>query len=185
MTTLFLCNNPLYTISIEDNGNNFISGYISVDTIKVSRKVRLHLLSNGRIIKQTWSDSNTGFYIFENLKNQEYYVWSEDYFSFQEKSLKVINNSSGNNFEFFTGNVIDVSASSTKYYFTANAKLRNGVKATQINLLSFPSGTFISNINPESNGNYSIYLNKGSEYIFLFIGPTPYKPESYYYKAPE
>lgn len=178
-------NPPLPMKDYEDGGTYFIEGYVTVDSTPSSRKVRLHCLNNGRFIRQCWSDPVTGFYRFAELKDKPYYVWSEEYSSSQEKSFKVVNNTSGNNFDFFSGNNIDVSASASRYYLSGNAKLRNGIKVTQINILSFPSGTFISSITPESNGNYSIYLNKGSEYIFLFIGPQPYKPESYYYKVPE
>ena len=56
-----------------------MSGIVTLNGAPGARKVRLHILNNGRLIRETWSDSVTGAYQFTGLKDQPYYVWSEDY----------------------------------------------------------------------------------------------------------
>lgn len=62
-----------------DGGNATVSGIVTLNGVPGARKVRLHTLNNGRLIRETWSDPVTGAYRFERLRDQPYYVWSEDY----------------------------------------------------------------------------------------------------------
>ena len=62
-----------------DGGNATVSGIVTLNGVPGARKVRLHTLNNGRLIRETWSDPVTGAYQFTGLKDQPYYVWSEDY----------------------------------------------------------------------------------------------------------
>lgn len=64
---------------IYDGGNYTLDGYVTFSGTPARRKVRVHLLSNGKVLREGWSDPVTGYYRFDNLKNQQYYVWSEDY----------------------------------------------------------------------------------------------------------
>jgi hypothetical protein len=63
----------------EDGGQYFVEGYITVLESPATRKISLFGLNDGRLIQQAWSNPETGYYKFNNLKNQEYFIWSEDY----------------------------------------------------------------------------------------------------------
>jgi hypothetical protein len=67
------------TCDREDGGAYYVDGYITIKNSPASRKVRLYSLNNHRLIQQVWSHPVTGYYKFSALKNQEYFVWSEDY----------------------------------------------------------------------------------------------------------
>jgi len=88
--------------------------------------------------------------------------------------------------DFISGNIVNLSDNNdtTLYHFSGNAILKNNTSINRIVVLAYPLGNYLNVILPDVNGNYQCYLNKGSEYIFVFIGPVSYKPESYYYKAP-
>lgn len=63
-------------------GKGFIAGVtdiLGVPDVPVGRKVRLHLVSNGILVDETWSDPVTGAYRFDNLAIQPYYVMTFDY----------------------------------------------------------------------------------------------------------
>ncbi|MFZ4792412.1 MAG: hypothetical protein ACOYMW_16255, partial [Candidatus Competibacteraceae bacterium] len=60
-----------------------------------ARKVRLHTLNNGRLIREMWSDPVTGAYRFNNLKDQPYYIWSEDYARIYDPVSRLVTNSAG------------------------------------------------------------------------------------------
>ncbi len=62
-----------------DGGNATVSGIVTLNGVPGARRGRLHTLNNGRLIRETWSDPVTGAYQFTALKDQPYYVWSEDY----------------------------------------------------------------------------------------------------------
>lgn len=62
-----------------DGGHYIVDGTVTFSGSPASRKVRLSLLNNGRVLREMWSDPITGYYCFADLKNQPYYVWSEDY----------------------------------------------------------------------------------------------------------
>jgi len=47
--------------------------------LPVSRRVRLHEQSSGRIVRETWSDATTGAYTFAGLRLTAYYVVSFDH----------------------------------------------------------------------------------------------------------
>jgi hypothetical protein len=67
------------SVSYWDGGTFSISGTVTYNNSPSSRIVRLHTLKDGRLIKQVWTNSVDGSYSFTGLKNQSYYVWSEDY----------------------------------------------------------------------------------------------------------
>ncbi len=56
-----------------------VAGTVTLNGVPGARKVRLHTLKNGRLVRETWSHPVTGAYRFERLRDQPYYVWSEDY----------------------------------------------------------------------------------------------------------
>lgn len=70
---------PTRRYDSEDGGRIYIAGQVTMGGSPVARKVRLHTLHNGRLIREAWSDPVTGAYRFDGLKDQPYYVWSEDY----------------------------------------------------------------------------------------------------------
>ena len=75
-------NRALTTIArrdIEDGGTMVVAGTVTLNGVPGARKVRLHTLNNGRLIRETWSHPVTGAYRFERLRDQPYYVWSEDH----------------------------------------------------------------------------------------------------------
>lgn len=63
----------------EDGGEMFITGQVTYNGQPASRRVSLFTLRGKRLVREWWSDPVTGNYRFDNLKNQEYFVWSEDY----------------------------------------------------------------------------------------------------------
>ena len=70
---------PMRRYDSEDGGRIHVAGQVTMGGAAVARKVRLHTLHNGRLIREAWSDPVTGTYRFDDLKDQPYYVWSEDY----------------------------------------------------------------------------------------------------------
>ena len=62
-----------------DGGSMVVAGTVTLNGVPGARKVRLHTLNNGRLVRETWSHPVTGAYRFERLKDQPYYVWSEDH----------------------------------------------------------------------------------------------------------
>lgn len=70
---------PIPFKDTEDGGNVNIVGVVTVDNVPAKRKVRLFCLQSGRLIRETWSDPITGAYAFNNVKNQLYFIWGEDY----------------------------------------------------------------------------------------------------------
>lgn len=70
---------PIRRYDSEDGGRIHVAGQVTMGGAPVARKVRLHTLHNGRLIREAWSDPVTGAYRFDDLKDQPYYVWSEDY----------------------------------------------------------------------------------------------------------
>lgn len=67
--------------------------------------------------------------------------------------------------------------------FSGVSTLKNGNAVSTVVLLSYPDGSYLTKVNPNISGQYSFYLVNSQEYIFVFIGQYPYKPEAYYYKA--
>lgn len=45
----------------------------------VSRRVRLHEQSSGRIVRESWSDATTGAYTFAGLRLTRYYITAFDH----------------------------------------------------------------------------------------------------------
>lgn len=70
---------PMRRYDSEDGGRVHVAGQVTIGGSPAARKVRLHTLHNGRLIREAWSDPVTGAYRFDDLKDQPYYVWSEDY----------------------------------------------------------------------------------------------------------
>ena len=60
-------------------GTYTVSGIVTVGNEPRSRKVRLHNLKTGELVREMWSDPVTGYYEFDQLELLEYYVWSDDY----------------------------------------------------------------------------------------------------------
>lgn len=85
-------------------------------------------------------------------------------------------------FESSLGETIDPTTSDVIYY-EGSAKLKNGEPVSLIVVLDFSNGDFLTKIYPDSNGDFSIYLIYEHEYIFVYIGELPYKPELLYKKA--
>jgi len=86
----FLCNPSLKTYNSEDGGNYYVDGYITLDTNSISIKVYLFSLNNGRVIQEVKSNPLTGYYRFNNLKYQDYYIWCEK--NLKPISRLIINN---------------------------------------------------------------------------------------------
>jgi hypothetical protein len=64
-----------------DGGTFRISGTVAIDDspdIPVKRRVRLFDRRSARVIRETTSDETTGFYSFEKIKYQEYFVVAFD-----------------------------------------------------------------------------------------------------------
>ena len=65
--------------SFYDGGTMVVSGTVTYNGAPGARKVSLITLKDKRLLMETWSDPVTGIYSFGRLKDQEYFVWSEDY----------------------------------------------------------------------------------------------------------
>ena len=65
--------------SYYDGGTTRIDGTVTYNGSPGARKVSLFTLKDKRLIMETWSDPVTGAYSFTRLKDQEYFVWSDDY----------------------------------------------------------------------------------------------------------
>lgn len=65
--------------SYYDGGTFSITGNLTYNNSPASRKVSLFTLKDKRLIAETWSDPATGAYSFDRLKDQEYFVWADDY----------------------------------------------------------------------------------------------------------
>lgn len=64
---------------LEDGGNYYIAGTVTVNTIPARRLVRLYDLRSGRLINSTWSAEN-GAYRFDFIKGGlQYLVLAHDY----------------------------------------------------------------------------------------------------------
>ena len=78
--TAKIINEPfINTDSYYDGGTTVVSGTVTYNGAPGARKVSLFTLIDKRLIAETWSDPVTGIYSFGRLKDQEYFVWSEDY----------------------------------------------------------------------------------------------------------
>lgn len=65
--------------SYYDGGTGIVSGAVTYNGSLAKRKVSLFTLKDKRLVEEAWSDPITGEYSFDRLKDQEYFVWSEDY----------------------------------------------------------------------------------------------------------
>ena len=65
--------------SYYDGGVFSITGYVLYNNIPASRRVCLFTAKDFRLIATVWSDPVTGVYTFTRLKEQPYFVWSDDY----------------------------------------------------------------------------------------------------------
>jgi len=74
-----LSNEIIISPNYYDGGTFSVSGTVTYNGGPESRKVSLFTLKDKRLIAETWSDPVTGAYSFTRLKDQEYFVWSEDY----------------------------------------------------------------------------------------------------------
>ena len=71
--------------SESDSGPYRIAGTVAIDgttPTPVRRRVRLFVKSNGRVIRETWSNAGTGAFEFPGLEMQPYIVMTEDYTAF-------------------------------------------------------------------------------------------------------
>ena len=62
-----------------------------------------------------------------------------------------------------------------------NAKLKNGSPVSKVVLLLFSTGEELTVQIPDSSGNYTLFLLAGTEYIIVYIGNLPYRPECFYH----
>jgi hypothetical protein len=81
--------------AIYDGGTYKITGTVTYNGSPARRKVRLFTLRDGRLIDETWSDASTGAYAFTQLKDQEYFVWSEDYLRVYDPVSHLAENAQG------------------------------------------------------------------------------------------
>jgi len=65
--------------SYYDGGIFSITGYVLYNNVPASRRVCLLTAKDFRLIATVWSDPVTGVYTFTRLKEQPYFVWSDDY----------------------------------------------------------------------------------------------------------
>ena len=65
--------------SYYDGGIFSITGYVLYNNVPASRRVCLLTAKDFRLIATVWSDPITGVYTFTKLKEQPYFVWSDDY----------------------------------------------------------------------------------------------------------
>ena len=73
-------NEPLLTSpNYYDGGVFSITGYVLYNNVPASRRVCLFTAKDFRLIATVWSDPVTGVYTFSRLKEQSYFVWSDDY----------------------------------------------------------------------------------------------------------
>lgn len=73
-------NEPFLTSpSYYDGGVFSITGYVLYNNVPASRRVCLFTAKDFRLIATVWSDPVTGVYTFSRLKEQSYFVWSDDY----------------------------------------------------------------------------------------------------------
>lgn len=77
--SIFYTQEPIPFLDIEDGGTYFIEDYVTYNGVPASRRVDLYILQSRRLIRSVWSDPITGYYCFEYLKPQLYFVWCEDY----------------------------------------------------------------------------------------------------------
>ena len=78
-----------------DGGSMVVAGTVTLNGVPGARKVRLHTLNNGRLVRETWSDPITGAYRFERLRDQPYYVWSEDHMRVYDPVSHLVENVPG------------------------------------------------------------------------------------------
>jgi hypothetical protein len=63
-----------------DSGPGNITGTTrNTPDTPVSRRIRLHEQSSGRLVRETWSDSITGAYSFTGLRLTLYYITAFDH----------------------------------------------------------------------------------------------------------
>lgn len=129
------------------------------------------------------SDNFGNFSLSDIFKGKRYYITTleENYRNY----LFPISFDSNNIFRLFEsslGETIDPTSSDVIYY-EGNAKLKNGESVSLITVLDFSNGDFLTKIYPDSNGDFAIYLIYQHEYIFVYIGDLPFKPELLYKKA--
>lgn len=62
-----------------------------------------------------------------------------------------------------------------------NAKLKNGDPVSKVILLLFSTGEELTIEIPDSLGDYTLFLLAGTEYVIVYIGDLPYRPECFYY----
>ena len=70
---------PMPFEDMEDGGTYFIEDYVTYNGAPASRRVDLYILQSRRLIRSVWSDPITGYYRFDRIKPQLYFVWCEDY----------------------------------------------------------------------------------------------------------
>lgn len=144
----------------------------------------LYLLDNETKKTLLLTSDNFGqFSLSDVFKGKRYYLTTleENYRNY----LFPISFDSNNIFRLFEsslGETIDPTSSDVIYY-EGNAKLKNGESVSLITVLDFSNGDFLTKIYPDSNGDFAIYLIYQHEYIFVYIGDLPFKPELLYKKA--
>ena len=79
--------NDLY-FDIVDYGEINIQGYYKIDKTPVWRKILLCTYPNYFIIRETWSDPITGYYLFKNVKKQDYVLIFEDYENLHHSKIR-------------------------------------------------------------------------------------------------
>lgn len=77
--SIVFTNEPLPFIDMEDGGTYFIEDYVTYNGVPASRRVDLYILQSRRLVRSVWSDPITGYYCFDRIKPQVYFVWCEDY----------------------------------------------------------------------------------------------------------
>lgn len=70
---------PIPFEDMEDGGLYFIEDYVIYNGAPASRRVDLYVLQSRRFIRSVWSDPITGYYRFDGLKDQLYFIWCEDH----------------------------------------------------------------------------------------------------------
>jgi len=62
-----------------DGGAYRLTGVVTSNGIPASRRVRLFDQLSGRLMRETWSDSVTGVYVFENIRQGTFFVLAHDH----------------------------------------------------------------------------------------------------------
>lgn len=165
-----------------------IDGYVTVESVPAKRQVWLFEWYNKIVVRSTWSDPLTGYYKFDDIKAGSYFVWSEDYQNVYrpQSTLEIFEGTYNLNFSSVSGSYnqyIEDPFDFTLTLFSGIAKYNNNEPVSSVSLLS-ESGTFITSVIPDSVGAYSFYVKKGNKYVIVFVGNGIYRPEAYFYQAP-